>query len=427
MSTRINRRERDAILNSLGAGVVPAIGLHHIQVGRKDEVAAILSDLELVEDGGSAVRFVVGPFGSGKSFFLNLARTVALERRFVVLHADVTTERRLYSSDGKARGLVSELMKNLATRSKPGGGALTNVIDRWISEVSAEVQSDGGQPKDVPEELENRLKPLLSLVGGFDFTRVVERYCEGFLSDNEELREASRQWLRAEFTTKTEARAALGVRTIVDDHSWYDYLKLFASFIKIAGYSGLLVNIDELVVLSHRLNNAQSRNNNYEKILQILNDCLQGGVRGLTFLFAGTDDCLRDPRRGLYSYEALATRLQPSRFATKDFVDMSGPVIELMPLAEEECYVLLKNLVTVHGGIDLDSAALKAYMTDCKSRMGANYFQTPRDMIKGFVSFLRILEQNPSATWQKLIGTSEVSMGQSLTATRDDDLESFKL
>lgn len=431
MTLRVNRRERDAILNSLGAGVVPAIGLPHVQVGRKHEVQAVLDDLRRVEEGGSAVRFVVGRFGSGKSFFLSLMRTVALERRFVVLQADVTTERRLYASDGKARALYAELLKNTATRSRPAGGALNALVERWISEVAMEV----GEER-VAEVLPAKLKPLLELVGGFDFVHVLTRYWEAHLEHDTTVQEQAARWLRGEFATKTEARQELGVRSIVDDDNWYDHLKLFAAFVRIAGYTGLLVNVDELVVLSHRLNNARSRNNNYEKVLQILNDCLQGGVEGLAFLFAGTDDCLRDPRRGLFSYEALRTRLQPNQFASAGLRDLTGPVIELETLSEEERFVLLDKVREVHGGERLPREAIPVYLAHSRKRLGAEYFETPRDTVKGFVGLLRLLEQNPEHSWEEALQVEPGSVAPFPPAPPaeaaegddpDDDLTRFTL
>ena len=305
--SQVSPRERAAILQSLAAGVVPSIGLHHIQVGRLHEVDALVSDLKLVEQGGASVRFVVGRFGSGKTFFLNLIRNVAQKRKFVVAQADITTDRRFQGGGGQARALYGELMRNLSTRSRPDGNALQNVIERWIGDVDHQVRDGGGAEEDVTREFAKLLRPLQDLVSGFDFVNIVTRYYEGYLQHNDELQSNAMRWLRGEYSTKTEARQDLGVRSIIDDADFYDYLKLFAAFVRIAGYSGLLVNVDELVVLSHRLANTTSRNRNYEALLRIINDCLQGRVEGLAFIFAGTDECLEDPRRGLYSYEALAT------------------------------------------------------------------------------------------------------------------------
>lgn len=401
-------RERSAILQSLAAGVVPALGLHCIQVGRVNEVQAVVRDLEKVEDGASAVRFIIGRFGSGKTFFLNLIRGVALKRKFVVIQADITTDRRLHGTTGQARSLYSELMRNLATNSRPEGGALGNLIERWIGDIEHEVKQRGGDENAVKLEIAERVKPLQELVSGFDFATVVTRYYEGFHAQDDALQGAALRWLRAEYTAKTDARAELGVRTIIDDSSFYDYLKLFAAFVRLAGYSGLLVNIDELVVLSHRLTNTQARNNNYEAILRILNDCLQGKTEGLCFLFAGTDDCLEDKRRGLFSYEALATRLAANRFSSDMRTDWSAPVIELSSLTPEDCFVLLHNIRNVFALGDstkwlIPDEGIAAYLASCQKRMGAAYFQTPRDTVKDFVGLLNILEQHRDTTWQSLI------------------------
>src|SRR6266542_2694912 len=308
MSELIKRRERDAVLQSLQAGLVPKLGLHLIQVGRKQEAAALLSDLDRIEQAGAAFRIVIGRFGSGKSFFLNLVRTLALQRRLVVAQADFTMERRIHATQGQARALWSELMRNLATKAKPDGGALRNLCEGWISQIHHEVTQGGGTAEDVKKRIFSDLRGLQDHVGGFEFAEVLARYYDGYVNHNDELQGAALRWLRGEFTTKTAAREALGVRRIIDDENVYDSLKLMAAFCRLAGYAGLLVGIDEMVVLSHRLPNARARQANYEAILRILNDCLQGSVSGLGFLLAGTDDCLEDKRRGLFSYEALRTR-----------------------------------------------------------------------------------------------------------------------
>ena len=439
MALRITEREKNAILSSLSAGVVPRIGIQHIAVGRKEEVAALLEDLQRVEQGGASVRFVVGRFGTGKSFLLNLIRTVALERKFVVVQADITTQRRLHASGGEARSLYSELMKNLCTRGKPDGGALPSLIERWVGNAANEVSGTGGDDKAVEARLLELCVPLRDLVSGFDFVNVIAQYYRGYLQQNDALQASAVRWLRAEYSTKTEARHDLGVRTIIDDHSFYDYLKLFARFVQIAGYAGLLVCLDELVVLSHRLNNRTARSNNYEAILRIVNDCLQGSVQGLSFIFAATDECLHDKRRGLYSYEALATRLAENRFASGDMVDMNGPVLRLRSLTPEDCFVLLHNVRNVHAGGDcakyvVPDEAIEAYLASCAQRMGAAYFQTPRETVKDWVGLLNVVQQNPSADWRQLIGEIKTvaapQVDPSVAAASpeaDDDLASFKL
>ncbi|HEX3656752.1 MAG TPA: ATP-binding protein [Pirellulales bacterium] len=445
----ITQRERAAIIQSLGAGVVPAIGLQHIQVGRRDEVAALVKDLEVVEAGASAVRFVIGRYGSGKTFFLNLIRNVALTRKFCVVQADITTERRLQGTGGTARALFSEFMANLATRGRPEGGALPSLIERWIGEIDHAVRSAGGTDDDVTRQITDALRPLQDLVSGFDFANVLTRYYDGYRTHNQGLQDAAMRWLRGEYATKTEARQDLGVRSIIDDDDVYDYLKLFAAFARIAGHAGLVVNIDELVVLSHRLTNTLARNKNYEAILRILNDCLQGSTKGLLFVFAGTDECLEDRRRGLYSYEALATRLAPNRFAVDGRKDYSSPVIRLESLTPEDCYVLLVNIRKVFAmeapaKFLIPDEGIAEYLMNCNSRMGAAYFQTPRDTVKDFIGLLKVLEQDASLDWHALVDScAGAARPSSATATAnpktakpaaerlpsvaDDDLSQLKL
>jgi hypothetical protein len=445
MSDPIKRRERDAILQSLQAGLVPKQGLHHIQVGRKQEVAALLSDLERIEHGGASFRIVVGRFGSGKSFFLNLIRALALQRKFVIVQADFSMERRIQATQGQSRALWSELMRNLAIKGKPDGGALRNLCEGWISQLHQEVTQAGGSTDDVKKRIMSDLRSLQDHVGGYEFAEVLAKYYEGYANHDEELQNASLRWLRGEFGTKTEARSALGVRRIIDDENFYDSLKLMAAFCRLAGYSGLLVGLDEMVVLSHRLPNARARQANYESILTILNDCLQGSVSGLGFVLAGTDECIEDKRRGLFSYEALRTRLQENRFAKDGLVDFSGPVIRLANLTPEDLFVLLRNIRHVHASGEpakyiVPDEAMVAALQKANEVLGAEFFKTPRDVIRSFVGLLNVMEQNSSMKWQDLIGSGfikkpsavlsveeEVAAGVGSADDEEGDLSTFKL
>lgn len=406
---RIRPRDRDAILQSLSAGVVPRRGHQHIQVGRADEVRALLKDIERVGDGGSTVRFIIGQYGAGKTFFLHLIRSIALEKNLVTMHADLTPDRRLHATGGQARTLYAELVRNTATRATPEGNALGNVVEKFIT--SARQEADA-QKIDVNLVIKTRLNHLSEMVGGYDFAAVIGAYWRGYDESNEELKAAAVRWLRGEYTTKTDARSDLGVRTIVDDANVYDQLKLLARFIRLAGYAGLIVALDEMVNL-YKLAHSQARNSNYEQILRIVNDCLQGSVEHLGFLMGGTPEFLMDTRRGLYSYEALQSRLAENSFATDKLRDFSGPVVRLANLSQEELYVLLTKLRDIQANGDpanhlMPDQALAAFMAHCSNRMGAKYFQTPRNTIKAFVQLLSILEQNRAASWEELLGTLKI-------------------
>ena len=434
----IKQREKRAIFQSLAAGVVPKIGLHHIQVGRKLELEALISDLKNIEDSGATVRFVIGRFGSGKSFFLNLIRTVALERNFVVFPADITVDRRLYGTTGHARALYTELVKNMSTRAKPEGGAMPGLVEKFVIDVHSRL--DGEHDFGTLETaVKQRLETLLELTHGVTFVRVLARYVEGFATHNEDIMNSATRWLRAEYSTKTEARQELGVRDIIEDSHLYDMLKLWSGFVRIAGYRGLFVNLDEMVVLSERLNNKTARHKNYEIILQILNDCLQGHVGGLGFCFAGTEEFLSDKRRGLFSYEALATRLADNPFASADIIDTKGPVIRLQPLSREDLFVLLDRITTVQANGNLANRLLGhddfvKYMNFCEQRLGAKYFLTPRDAVQQFVGLLNVLEQNPDKSLEFFLKSNErpaahldSTDNENNNKPDEDDLIKFKL
>jgi len=383
---RIRPRDRDAIIQSLRAGVVPRSGQQHVQVGRAREVESLLRDLDSVADGGSTARFVIGEYGSGKTFFLNLIRAAALKKRLVTMHADLAPDRRLHATGGQARSLYAELARNTSTSAKPDGGALAGIVERFVSQALTTAREQSTSPENV---IRQRMAELSELVGGYDFGTVVEAYWRGHDTGNEQLKIDAVRWLRGEFTTKTEARAALGVRTIVDDATFYDQLKLLSRFVRMAGYSGLLVCLDEMVNL-YKLTSAQARSANYEQILRIVNDSLQGISTHVGFLFGGTPEFLMDTRRGLYSYEALQSRLAENAFATNGLVDHSGPVLRLSNLIQEDFYILLTKLRHVHASGDpqqylVPDEALHAFMHHCSQNIGDAYFRTPRTTIREFL------------------------------------------
>ena len=404
---RLKARERDTILQALRAGVVPRLGLQHIQVGRGREVDEMIKDVERVGDGGAALRFVIGEYGSGKTFFLNLVRLVALEKGLVVMSADLGPDRRLHATGGQARSLFAELTRSTSTRTRPDGGALTSVVERFVTRAMQQAEERGITPERV---IRARLGHLEELTGGYDFATVIGRYWQGHERGDEVLQTNAVRWLRAEFATRTDARGALNVRTIIDDASVYDHLKLFSAFVREAGYKGLLVVLDEMVNL-YKLVSSQARNGNYEQILRILNDVLQGSAAGFGLLMGGTPEFLMDTRRGLYSYEALQSRLSENTFARGGLVDLSGPIIRLSNLTPEDLFVLLTNVRRVYqdGAAEpLPDEALHAFMQHCSERIGDAYFRTPRNTVTAFVNLLAVLEQNPGTGWRSLIGAVEV-------------------
>lgn len=430
--TTIRPKDRDAVLQSLRAGVVPRAGQHLIQVGRVRELEALLQDIERVADGGSSFRIVVGEYGAGKTFFLNLVRAIALEKKLVTVHADLNPDRRLHASGGQARSLYAELAKNMATRTKPDGGALAGVVEKFIGQAKTEAKASGRASEDV---IRAQLNQLTEMVNGYDFADVIAAYCRGFDEGNEKLKGDAIRWLRGEFTTRTDARNALGVRTIIDDATVYDQLKLLGRFVRLAGYAGLMVCLDELVNL-YKLSNVQARNANYEQLLRILNDALQGSAEGLGFVLGGTPEFLLDTKRGLYSYSALQSRLAENTFAVDGLVDYSGPVIRLSSLRQEEFYVLLEKIRDVYAFGDpakypIPDEAIPAFMQHCAERLGDAYFRTPRTTITAFINLLAVLEQNPSAQWRDLIGALDVPRDEGglldIATDGDDELASFRL
>ena len=417
---RVPKRVAAVILNSLKGGVVPRIGLPYITVGREVEIRALLTDLSLIADGGASFRFLVGRYGAGKSFLLQTIRTHAMGEGFVVADADLSPERRLQGGQGQGLATYRELIRNISTKTRPEGGALNLILDRWVASCA-----------DADESAINaQLAPLEEMVHGFDFTRMLRRYRTAVAEGDEEAMSRVTKWIRGEYRTKSEARAELGSSTIISDDDWYDYIKLIARFLVCSGYKGMLVLIDELVNL-YKIPNAITRQYNYEKILTMYNDTLQGKAQYLGMIMGGTPTSIEDRRRGVFSYEALRSRLAQGRFAREDLKDMLAPIIRLQPLTYEELLVLIEKLMQIHAGYfgwtpTLTENDLVDFLKIEFGRVGADTHLTPREVIRDFIELLDILCQNPDANVAELlqsVGGDALAPAAATndTGTADDD------
>ena len=405
MSRPIKPKERETIIQSLKSGVVPRAGLQHIQVGRSEELKSFINDINTIAEGGTSFRFVIGEYGSGKTFFMSLIRSIALEKGLVTMHADLSPTKRLHGSDGQPRMLLSEMVCNMATRTKPDGNALQNILERFISGAREEAAASG---RDAYEVISEKLNELNDYTGGYNFISVIKKYLEGYETGNEQLMNNALKWLRAGYTTKTDSLRDLGIREFISDASFYNTLKLYSVLVRKAGYKGLMICMDEMVNL-YKIPNSVSRKANYEEILSMLNNTLQGTFSNIGFVMGGTPEFLTDNVRGLYSYEALKSRLCENSFSKQlGVTDYNSVVLRLSNLTKEELYLLLVNLRHVFAGGNeekylLPDEALLAFLHHCANKIGESYFRTPRTTIKSFLDLLSILEQYPNYKWNDII------------------------
>lgn len=428
MSRQVPTRIANILINALKGGVVPRAGLEYITVGRSQEIAAILHDIEMIEEGGASFRFIVGKYGSGKSFLLQTIRNYATAKGFAVVDADLSPERRFAGTKGQGLATYKELIKNLSTKSKPDGGALPLILEKWISGIQTSVRTQGaGTSENLQEsqeafdrEVERQIYvvagSLEGMVNGFDFARAVVLYWKAYKTDDVALKSNVLRWFRGEYPTRKEAREDLGINFIVTDETWYDFLKIFAAFLVGAGYRGMLVIIDELVNI-YKIPNSITRANNYEKILTMYNDVLQGKARHIGFLMGGTPQCIEDKYRGVFSYEALRSRLAEGHFSTADMKDLSAPIIRLQMLTQEEMYILVEKLQNIHAGLygytpALTQEDLVYFLTVEYNRVGAETHITPREIIRDFIELINILYQNPEKTVSEVLGDNSFEMAK---------------
>ena len=430
---KVPKRILGALMNSLSAGVVPRVGAPYVAIGRNDEISALLSDLERVADGGAGMRFVVGKYGSGKSFLLQLIRGYAVERGFVALDCDLSPERKLTGTQGSGLATYRELIRSMSTKSSPDGGGLPVLLARWLSSVQSSVAADGIEPgtpefgRAVDKKVFELTREIEGQVGGFDFAAVVSKWRRASEAGDDETMSLCLRWLRGEYQTKTEAKRALGVQSIITDADWYEYIRLWAQFARGCGYKGIVVLIDECVNL-YKISNRISRESNYEMILSMFNDSLQGRSSGVEIIMGGTPQFMEDTRRGLFSYEALRSRLTDGRFSSAGYTDLMGPVIRLRRLSDDELFALITRLTALHAQmyswqprVSGDDAA--RFLEICESRAGADTMITPREIIRDYLSILNILLQNPSADFQGIIEKDGIKLRTDVPDPEQDENE----
>jgi len=421
MSSQVPARIASILINALKGGVVPRVGLEYITVGRAQEIAAILHDIDMIADGGASFRFIVGKYGSGKSFLLQTIRNYATAQGFAVVDADLSPERRFAGTKGQGLATYKELLQNLSTKSKPDGGALPLILEKWISGIQANVKAQTDfEGEDFDKQVEKQIfaaaASLEGMVNGFEFAKAIATYWQAYKQDDTAMKSNVLRWFRGEYVTRRDAKADLGINFIVTDENWYDFLKIMAIFLVSTGYKGLLVLIDELVNI-FKIPNSITRQNNYEKILTLYNDVLQGKAKHIGFLMGGTPQCIEDKYKGVFSYEALRSRLAEGHFATDDLKDLSAPIIRLQMLTQEEMYVLVEKLRDIHAGLynytpTLKHEELLYFLTVEYNRVGAETHITPREIIRDFIELTGIIHQNPHTSVEQILGSNSFEMAK---------------
>ena len=440
MSIKVPRRIATTLMNSLKGGVVPRIGLGYIAVGREQEIKALLNDVDIIEDGGSTFRFLVGRYGSGKSFLLQTIRTHVMDRGFVVIDADLSPERRLMGTKGQGLATYKELIQNMSTKTKPDGQALPLILEKWISGIKMQVIQESGLDADslefskkIKSKIYENISSLEGMVHGFDFAKVINMYYEAYEEADDEKKSKVLKWFRGEYSTKTEAKQELGINIIITDDNWYEYVKLFATFLVNAGYKGMLMLIDELVNL-YRIPTSVTRQYNYEKILMMYNDTLQGKAKHLGIIMGGTPQCVEDTRKGIFSYDALRSRLTDGKFASEDTINLLSPIIRLKRLTPDEMFILTEKLRDIHSDLheytsELTQDNLMDFIKIEYERVGAYSNITPREVIRDFIELLDILCQNPDKKFADIVGSQnfEFAQGDNKEEMEQTEFEDFEV
>jgi hypothetical protein len=294
-------------------------------------------------------------------------------------------------------------------------------LEKWISGILSEAAQQCA-PADpafgalVEKRIYAVTASLEGMVNGFEFAKAVIAYWRAYQADDQAAKSNALKWFRGEYTARREAKADLDINFIVTDETWYDFLKIFAAFMVSAGYRGVLVMVDELVNI-FKIPHSVTRQNNYEKLLTMYNDVLQGKARHIGFVMGCTPQCVEDRYKGLFSYEALRSRLAEGHFSAEGARDLSAPLIRLQMLTQEEMYVLVEKLRDMHAQLfdyapSLTHEDLLYFLNVEYNRVGADTHITPREIIRDFIELAGVLHQNPQARVSEILGSNSFQMAK---------------
>ena len=328
-----------------------------------------------------------------------------MAKGMIVADADLSPNRSLIGSSNRKKGLATyrELMCNLSIKTSPTGSALGKILDLWLNmiwiDVAKNIGQGGIQGNALEEMVTNKIYETIldmqEMVHGYDFANILVMYWKASRVNDAEIKAKTLRWLRGEYNTKTEAKQDLGVSNIINDDDWYEYIKLFSNFFVKIGYKGFIVIIDELINI-YKCKSPVARNNNYEKILAMYNDTMQGKARYLGIIMGGTPQSIEDVNRGVFSYEALKSRLESGKYGTNKMINLMTPIIRIMPLTKEEIIVLLEKLAEIHA--DLYDYELKITIEDIidfiEEAIQGEKNVTPRSIIRDFIEVLNLFYQN---------------------------------
>ena len=408
--------ELNDIVTALNSGLVPRSGIENIMVGREDVLIQIEIDLDNVSTGLSLTKFIIGKYGTGKSFMQAAITQKGYAKNFVVSKVDFSPYRRLYNNDGMGRATYVEIIKNMTTKTS-SSNTIESIIEMWIgnqiSLFSSEPDFDLTNENYINKiilNIKKEIKDMDTCFGGTDFSDVLTLYLKAYIEGNTEKQRECIKWISGEYPNVSLAKHDLGVSVIINDQNYYEFLKVICRFVVLAGYSGLIINFDEVVNL-YKISIKTIRDKNYEMILRIFNDTIQGDVHNLFITFSGTPQFLEDEFKGLFSYGALKRRLSSNKYEDNDIYDYSQPVIKLRSLTNEEIFKLLKKLINIHElyykyESNISNEDIIEYIRVQFNNLENNKI-TVGEIVRDFFGLLNVLQKNQQLNIRQLIGNND--------------------
>ena len=410
--------EARRIINALKTGVIPDTDLDLLCVGRERMLKEFKRCIDMVEEGGSCVKFLSGEYGSGKSFMLSKVQQLALKRNFAVSRIQISRNTHLNNTDV----FYYSIMHHLCTKSNTGGNAgFEELFNLWLERLKTNPSRDAAT---------REIRDTVSSLNNYNsaFARAFLTYIKARIAQDSELSDAAAAWIKGEKNLPAAVKARFDVKGDIDKSNSMDSLKAFIHLLKLTGSNGLVILVDELeLVMSLRVD---IRKGCYENLRYIIDSCGENSFGNCMFVFAGTETIFEDPEKGIKTYQALDQRLgETSSKGNQGIYDMRQTVITLQKLDNEDLQSLTNRIVQLHQTacdwkpkISSEAARNWTLLTLSKEKGTGQPINTRAFIIK-LVEILDILEQNPGYnlynTELKMLNRNGVDMFVNVLPKRD--------
>lgn len=383
------------IIDSLRNGTVPAEGTENIAVGIDEELTEIQDQIERTREDKSAFKFIIGDYGSGKTFFSTSVREMAYDKKFVVSSVVISQETPLH----KFEELYRKIMEGMRTSENKKIPAFNFILEEWLLNIEDKViEIEGLDPyedsKKFQIEMNKRINEELMIVGSIaaSFANAIRAFYKAKYEGDTVLAQGAVAWLKGD-NVRAELKSKLGVIGTITRENSFEFFRALLQMIKTAGYEGLMIILDEVETVQ-KLVRKDMRSAAYENLRFFIDESDRNSFPSCFFLYTGTTD-LMESEKGFKSLEPLYQRIKVEREKGDKFKNLRQPVMFLDGLNRDRLYEVACRVRNIHGQVyswmpndKLTDDFIKRLINDMTLGFGGEINIGPRGFLRTLIDIL---------------------------------------